>query len=503
MKLYDQATQDLAQAVQHVLEGKAPVKEMEMKYPHDMFDPKTGKKEVAKDEAEHKALAAKGYTHEAPKENVAGPADLSVDQNVKKVQAKHGAVKKIDLTAEENETLHDEALAIHEARQLKDPKTEVLVVKNGKVEVINKKDLKKFMAKGYGLAEDDDQDLKLDEAINPSDPASNYNGRAQLKLAKYLRKTTGAKGAYFDGASLVASMKSAYPSKTTVSGALDPSKKVTVQDLIDAIKNIKESKEDMDEAEMSAKQAAYRKVFDAAMKKFGVKSPAELKGDKKKQFFDYVDANYDAEGEVEEGVGDFFNKAKKAVKKGVDKVTGADKKSKSAYDAQAGATAALSKRAKPGGKSGGGDQIQKLKDKIKNAIEKSKAADKAGDDDKEDYWNEVLYNAEAELEKLQANEGVGDFFNKAKKAVKKGVDKATGADKKSKSAQAGATNALSKRAKPGGKSGGDRIKILKDKIANAIEKSKAADKRGDDDAMDMWDEVVYNAEAELEKLQAK
>ena len=100
MKLYDQATQDLAQAVQDVLEGKAPVKEMEMKYPHDMFDPKTGKKEVAKDEAEHKALAAKGYTHEAPKENVAGPADLSVDQNVKKVQAKHGAVKKVDLTPE-------------------------------------------------------------------------------------------------------------------------------------------------------------------------------------------------------------------------------------------------------------------------------------------------------------------------------------------------------------------------------------------------------------------
>lgn len=211
MKLYDKSTQDLAQAVQDVLEGKAPVKEMEMKYPHDMFDPKTGKKEVAKDEAEHKALAAKGYTHEAPEENVGGPADLSVNQNVKKVQDRHGAVKKVDLTPESVQEAHDLALAIHEARQLKDPKTEVLVVKNGKVEVINKKDLKKFMAKGYGLAEGSD--------------------------------------------------------------------------------------EDMDEAEQSAKQKKYQAFFQKALKKFGVKSPAELEGGKKKEFFDYVDANYEADNE--------------------------------------------------------------------------------------------------------------------------------------------------------------------------------------------------------------
>ena len=107
--------------------------------------------------------------------------------------------------AEDIEAAHEEALAIEEARQLKDPKKEVMVVKNGKVEVINKKDLKKFMAKGYGLAEDD-----------------------------------------------------------------------------------------VKEEEMSAKQKAYKKVFDAALKKFGVKSPAELEGDKKKEFFDLVDKNYDA-----------------------------------------------------------------------------------------------------------------------------------------------------------------------------------------------------------------
>jgi len=41
----------------------------------------------------------------------------------------------------------------------------------------------------------------------------------------------------------------------------------------------------------------YQKFFQAALKKFGVKSPAELDGDKKKEFFDYVDKNYEADNE--------------------------------------------------------------------------------------------------------------------------------------------------------------------------------------------------------------
>ena len=393
MKLYDKATQDLAQAVQDVLEGKKVVKEM--KYPHDMFDPKTGKKEVANNEAEHNALEKKGYTHEAPKENVGGPADLSVNQNVKKVQDKHGAVKKVDLTPESVQEAHDLALAINEARQLKDPKTEVLVVKNGKVEVINKKDLKKFMAKGYGLAEDTIT-ISLPALFNEAKATIDLDfadgGDKEMKRIekKYKVKYKKRKDGGFD---VTGDTKALQKLLKGDEYAYDK------DDIEDMFPEVLEAK-DMDEAEMSAKQAAYKKVFDAAMKKFGVKSPAELEGDKKKEFFDYVDANYEADGEVKEGVGDFFNKAKKAVKKGVDKVTGADKKSKSAHDAQAGATAALSKRAKPGGKSGG-DRIKILKDKIANAIEKSKAADKRGDDDAMDMWDEVVYNAEAELAKLQ------------------------------------------------------------------------------------------------------
>ena len=39
----------------------------EVKYPHDMFDPKTGKKEVAKDVDDHNRLSKMGYTHDDPK----------------------------------------------------------------------------------------------------------------------------------------------------------------------------------------------------------------------------------------------------------------------------------------------------------------------------------------------------------------------------------------------------------------------------------------------------
>jgi len=69
----------------------------------------------------------------------------------------------------------------------------------------------------------------------------------------------------------------------------------------------KAKKEDVDETELendkeetdeqSEKQKKYQAFFDKALKKFGVKSPAELEGDKKKEFFDYVDKNYEADNE--------------------------------------------------------------------------------------------------------------------------------------------------------------------------------------------------------------
>ena len=60
----------------------------------------------------------------------------------------------------------------------------------------------------------------------------------------------------------------------------------------------KDEKDDEEEVdEMSDKQKKYQAFFNSALKKFGVKSPAELEGDKKKEFYDYVDANYEADNE--------------------------------------------------------------------------------------------------------------------------------------------------------------------------------------------------------------
>ena len=43
----------------------------------------------------------------------------------------------------------------------------------------------------------------------------------------------------------------------------------------------------------------YEAFFQSAMKKFGIKSPDELDDDKKKEFFNYVDANYKAKKETD------------------------------------------------------------------------------------------------------------------------------------------------------------------------------------------------------------
>ena len=58
-----------------------------------------------------------------------------------------------------------------------------------------------------------------------------------------------------------------------------------------------EDEEEDQEEELSDKQKKYQAFFQKALKKFGVKSPSELEGDKKKEFFDYVDKNWEAEHE--------------------------------------------------------------------------------------------------------------------------------------------------------------------------------------------------------------
>jgi hypothetical protein len=51
-------------------------------------------------------------------------------------------------------------------------------------------------------------------------------------------------------------------------------------------------------AQRLREDSAYKDFFKATMKKFGVESPKELTGAKKKEFFNYVDKNYKAKSEA-------------------------------------------------------------------------------------------------------------------------------------------------------------------------------------------------------------
>ena len=46
-------------------------------------------------------------------------------------------------------------------------------------------------------------------------------------------------------------------------------------------------------------ETEYEKFFSATLKKFGVSSPEELEGEKKKEFFNYVDKNWKADNETD------------------------------------------------------------------------------------------------------------------------------------------------------------------------------------------------------------
>ena len=64
--------------------------------------------------------------------------------------------------------------------------------------------------------------------------------------------------------------------------------------------NCGSKKKKVEEDELFEKSEEYQKFFQSALKKFGVDSPAELDDKKKKEFFDYVDKNWEGENEEDE-----------------------------------------------------------------------------------------------------------------------------------------------------------------------------------------------------------
>ena len=225
MKKYeDDIIASVADSVRDVIEGK--VKE-EAKYPHDMFDPKTGEKEVAKDEAEHKALAKKGYTHDKPEvDEVAEPKA----KGEKEFKGKHKVKKSGE---KEDGSVVKEASCVSDDEDLD--------------EAVDKKLVKKA----------------VDIALKMSGNMTN----AVKKIEK---------------------MKKGLSKEKEVAAALQLANEEVSEAVLDDAHAMNTLLED---------KAKYKAFFNKALKKFGVKSPGELEGDKKKEFFDYVDAGYEADNE--------------------------------------------------------------------------------------------------------------------------------------------------------------------------------------------------------------
>ena len=60
-----------------------------------------------------------------------------------------------------------------------------------------------------------------------------------------------------------------------------------------------DASQDTPKDEATGDKEAYKKFFDAKLKKYGVTSPAQLKGDDKKKFYDEIDAEWEGDNETD------------------------------------------------------------------------------------------------------------------------------------------------------------------------------------------------------------
>jgi hypothetical protein len=285
MKINDKETLSIAAAVSDVLEGK--VKKEEAKYPHDMWSPE-GEKAVAKDEAEHKALAKKGYSHDKPEvDEVAEPVakgekDFKAKHKVKKSgENEDGTVvkeKKInEVLGFDKDNKHDGGE--DEKKDVKKEGNKFTMAlnaarKNGDDEFVVAG--KKYKVEDYDEDEDDKEEVEersmtpMRDKFGPG-PDKNLVKKAVDLALKMSGNMTGA-------TKKIEKMQKGLSKDKEVEAALRLANEERI-------------------AEADDKKAKYKAFFDKALKKFGVDSPAELKGDKKKEFFDYVDNNYNSEDE--------------------------------------------------------------------------------------------------------------------------------------------------------------------------------------------------------------
>jgi len=246
MKFNDDITKSIADTVQNVLEGKPAVKKEEVKYPHIMYDPKTGEGVEVKDKAEHDKYSKMGWGHDKSK-------------NVSEVEEPNVPSKDANMGSKQGEA---EFKKLHKGKKVGEKEDGSVVKEETLVEALNQRQLLK-------VAKD------LEKAIKKS-------GDLVREITKHeeLEMSGEAYGEIGKGQEM-----------------MDYGIRFLESDIKDYFKSGGEVKEAKEVDEESEKQAAYKKVFNAGLKKFGVNGIGELDDEKKKEFFNWVDKNYEAKAE--------------------------------------------------------------------------------------------------------------------------------------------------------------------------------------------------------------
>ena len=342
MKFNDDITNSIAATVKDVLEGKA-VKKEEVKYPHKMYHPETGEEVEVQDKAGHDKYNKLGYVHEKPKMEAGEPNKPSgkhgQDSGEKDFKDKHKAkksgekedgsvVKEMTISIDEkvkagkgNAKLDIDYIGNSDMSKKLEKKFNIKLKKTGNstADVIGKKaNIIKFLQSDAMMLDDEDIEDIYPELLEAVKKEGNAFTKALMAARKNGDDTFVVSGKTYkcedyddDGKEKekdVEEAKSKF-SKSLLKKASELALKMG-GNMTGAVKKIEKMKKGLSDdpevkaalqlaneefvSEAESKKEKYQKVFQAALKKFGVKSPGELEGDKKKEFFDYVDKNYDA-----------------------------------------------------------------------------------------------------------------------------------------------------------------------------------------------------------------
>jgi hypothetical protein len=297
MKINDKITLSIAAAVSDVLEGKKEVQEMDPKK-HVKKDPDSGMfcvyntagKKVKEFKSQDEAEKYAADNHDDLMKEVAEP----VSKGDKEFKAKH-TIKKSGM--KDDGTNMKEA---YHGKKKKDVEEVLGFDKDNKHDddKEDKKDVKKegnkfTMALNAARKNGDDtfvvsgKKYKVEDYDKKDEKDKEEVEEAKSKFPKSLVKKA-SEVALKMGGNMTGAAKKIEKMKKGLSD--DPEVRAALR-----LANEEVEAHKMNEAEDN--KAKYKAFFDKALKKFGVDSPAELKGEKKKEFFDYVDKNYNSEDE--------------------------------------------------------------------------------------------------------------------------------------------------------------------------------------------------------------